>query len=51
MVKENTPAGGVVTSERIGKRLTTENLGGEIILKRVVVVEAASGHIGASLAH
>jgi hypothetical protein len=44
LIEEDAPAGGVVAGERICERLTTENLGRETVLKRVVVVEAASGH-------
>jgi len=38
-------------SKRVGKRLTTQNLSREIVLKRIVVVEAPSGHNKVSLAH
>ena len=53
LIEEYAPAGSVVAGKRIRKGLTAENLGGEIVLKRVIVVEAASGHgslVRASLA-
>ena len=54
LIEQNAPAAGVLPGQRVGERLTAQNLSREIVLKRVVVIEAASGHgsfIGASLAH
>jgi hypothetical protein len=53
LVEQDAPAAGVVASERVRQRLAADYIGGEIILKRIVVVEPASGHgnfIEASLA-
>lgn len=46
LVEQDAPAGRVLARDRVRQRLATENVGGEIILKRIVVVEAASGHDG-----
>jgi len=44
LVKQYTPTGGFEAGERVGQWLATEDLGGKVVLKSVVIVKAAGRH-------
>src|SRR5215471_5648158 len=46
LVEEHAPAGAVLARDEVRHRLAAQDLCREIVLERIVVVEAASGHGG-----
>lgn len=50
LVEQDTPAGGFMAGDNVRQGLAAENPGGEIVPKRIVVIEATRTHVEPSLA-
>src|SRR5262252_2366671 len=51
LVEQDAPACGFMARNNIRQGLAAENPGGEIVRKRIVIIEAARSHVEPSLAH